>query len=115
MRRIIERILYHFIFTKKLSETKDMKVGCQIVFLTVLKVFAVFCNAMYYSGPKISYMPFKVSLEMYRLNRLYHFYKTTIAVLLVNMDFNNSYIFMENLLGNRDFKTDVRTFTFKHF
>lgn len=25
------------------------------------------------------------------------------------MDFNSSYIFMENLLGDRDFKTDVRT------
>lgn len=63
----------------------------------VLKVFAIFCNAMYYSGPKISYMPFKISSEIYRLNRLYHFYKTTIAVPLVNMDFNHSNIFMEKL------------------
>lgn len=97
MRRIIQRILYHFIFTKVLIVTKVMKVGCQIVFQKVLKVFAIFCNAMYYSGPKIIYMPFKISPEIYRLNRLYNFYKTTIAVLLVNMDFNSSNIFMENL------------------
>lgn len=78
MRRIIQRILYHdFIFIEVLIVTKVMKMGCQIEFQKVLEVFAIFYNAMYYS---IIYMPFKISPGIYSLNRLYHFYKTTIAV-----------------------------------
>lgn len=101
MRRIIQRILYQFIFTEVLIVTKVIKMGCQIEFQKVLHVFAIFYNAMYYSGLKIIYMPFKISPEIYRLNRLYHFYKTTIAV-------------GTEILKLMYVRTIVRTFTFKN-
>lgn len=106
MCRTIQMILDHFIFTKALSVTKVMKVGCQVVFQKVLKVFAIFCNAMYYSSLEISYIALQDFFRNLSIKPFVSFLQNnySIAVPLVNMDFNSSIFLWEIYEGTEILK-----------